>query len=106
MKVFARIAGTGDADQPTDALRPGAFVEISLADVSYPGVFALPEEAIVDGARIFSVVDDTLESVEVEVVRRLEDEVLVRAEIADDTAIVTTPFATIGPGMRVRVLAE
>ena len=102
--VYARVTGADEPAQPTDALRPGAFVEVSLADISYPDVIALPEEALVDGNRIFTVNDDTLQSVRVDVVRRLDDQVLVRGEIAAETAVVTTPFATIGPGMRVRVL--
>ena len=106
VRVFARVTDVESDDQPIDALRPGAFVEVSLADISYPSVVALPEEALVDGNRIFSVVEGALQSIQVDVVRRHNNEVLVRGEIADDTAIVTTPFPTIGPGMRVRVLAQ
>ena len=106
VEVYARVTGDPGAAQPADALRPGAFVEVSLADISYPGVIALPEEALVDGKQVFSVVEDTLQNIEVEVVRRLDEQVLVRGEIADGTAIVTTPFPTIGPGVRVRVLAQ
>ena len=110
--VYARINRNGDRDgnpqgdreQPNDALRPGAFVEISLADVSYPDVLTLPEAALIDGERIFAVHDDTLHSVKAELVRRIDDQILVRAEVAANTPIVTTPFATIGPGVKVRVV--
>ena len=106
--VYARVNRDGernrDTEQPNDALRPGAFVEISLADVSYPDVLTLPETALIDGERIFTVRDDTLQSVKAELVRRIDDQILVRAEVAANTPIVTTPFATIGPGVKVRVV--
>ena len=106
VEVYAGVASMEDNEQPSDALRPGAFVEVSLADISYPNVIALPVEALVGGDRIFSVVDDKLKTVRVDVVRRLDEKLLVRGDIADDTPVVVTPFASIGPGVRVRVLPQ
>ena len=106
VEVYARVAGAEDIEQPSDALRPGAFVEISLADISYPNVVALPKEALVSGGRIFSVSEDKLQTVRVEVVRQLDEQILVRGDIVDDTPVVVTPFASIGPGVRVRVLPK
>ncbi len=103
--VYARVNRDTETEQPDDALRPGAFVEISLADISYPDVITLPEQALVDGERIFTVIDDTLHSVSVELIRRINDQILVRADLPANTPVVTTPFATIGPGVKVRVVA-
>ncbi|MGR8949496.1 MAG: efflux RND transporter periplasmic adaptor subunit [Gammaproteobacteria bacterium] len=104
VEVFARVNDVNAVAQPDDALRPGAFVKISLADISYPNVVTLPEQALVDGARVFVVAGDTLQSVPAELVRRIDDQILVRANIPADVPIVTTPFPTIGPGVKVRVV--
>lgn len=109
--VYATILASGagsdtDFDLPLNVLRPGAFVEISLADISYSNVISLPEDAVVDGDTIFTINDDVLQAQEITVVRRDAGQVLVRAEIEEGTRIVSVPFSGIGPGIVVRVLAE
>lgn len=109
--VYATILASGagsdtDFDLPLNVLRPGAFVEISLADISYSNVISLPEDAVVDGDTIFTINDDVLQAQEITVVRRDAGQVLVRGEIEEGTRIVSVPFSGIGPGIVVRVLAE
>ncbi len=109
--VYATILASGtssdtDFDLPLNVLRPGAFVEISLADISYSNVLSLPEDAVVDGDTIFTINDDVLQAQKITIVRRDAGQVLVRAEIEEGTRIVSVPFSGIGPGIAVRVLAE
>ncbi|MEM7466918.1 MAG: efflux RND transporter periplasmic adaptor subunit [Pseudomonadota bacterium] len=101
--VYARVASEEHNSNHANALRPGAFVEISLADISYPDVVKLPEEAVVDGHLVFVVEDNQLTGIDVDVVRRVGAEVLVRGDIKASDFVVTTPFPNIGPGVRVRV---
>lgn len=109
--VYATILGSSPGsdtnfDLPLNVLRPGAFVEISLADVSYANVISLPEDAVVDGDTVFTIKDDVLESRKVTVLRHGDGKVLVRGEIKEGTQIVSVPFSGIGPGIAVQVLAE
>lgn len=96
----------GDIGLPLSVLRPGAFVEISLADISYSNVISLPEDAVVDGDTVFTIKDDVLQSKKITVVRRDDGQVLVRGDIEEGVPVVTVPFSGIGPGIAVQVLAE
>ncbi|MCH7889595.1 MAG: efflux RND transporter periplasmic adaptor subunit [Proteobacteria bacterium] len=97
--LYARIADI-DAE---GVLRPGAFVEVNVADQLYTDVVRLPEQALHDGDTVYAVVDERLVARTVEVVARSGDEVLVRGDLAPDDMVVTTRFSEIGPGVLVAV---
>ena len=97
--LYARIANV-DAE---GVLRPGAFVEVHVADQLYTNVVRLPEQALHDGDTVYAVVDERLVARTVEVVARNGDEVLVRGDLAPDDMVVTTRFPEIGPGVLVAV---
>ena len=97
--LYARIADPGAGG----VLRPGAFVEVNLADRVYPDVVRLPESALYDGGTVYVVVDGRLEARAVEMVARHGGEVLVRGGVVPDERVVTTRFPKIGPGVRVAV---
>jgi RND family efflux transporter MFP subunit len=97
--VFARLLET-DVQTP---LRPGAFVEVSIPGNTYSGVLRLPESALGSEGTVYVVEKDRLSPRQVDVLRRVAKDVLVRAEIQPGTKIVTTHFPEIGPGLRVEV---
>jgi RND family efflux transporter MFP subunit len=97
--LFARIKGSG-RDLP---LRPGAFVEVEVADVAYENVIRLPESALYGGDTVYVVEDGRLAPRRVEVAVRDGTAVFVRGEIAGGSQVVTTRFAEIGPGVMVEI---
>lgn len=109
--VYAGIENAGAASVAGDTLRPGAFVEVSFSDISYPNVLALPQEAIIDGTTVFVVNEGILDAVQVDVIRHTDHEVLVTTEpnIPLENSVlrvVAAPFPGIGPGLRVKVAGE
>jgi multidrug resistance efflux pump len=98
VNLYARVVGAG-IDQP---LRPGAFVEISLSDHTYPAVARLNENALY-GDVVYVVVEGRLVARKVDVVGRVGNDVLLRGALKTGDQAVTTRFAQIGPGLRVEV---
>jgi RND family efflux transporter MFP subunit len=97
--LYARV----EAAAAGDVLRPGAFVEIALADQLYEDVVRLPESAIHDGAVVYVAISGALEARQVEVLARSGDDVLVRGALASGEQVVTTRLPEIGPGLQVDI---
>ena len=85
-------------------LRAGAFVEVRVDDIEYRSVFVLPAKAVSDDGRAYLLDGERLRAVEVKVLRKIGDEVVVDAALDDGAAIVATQFAGIGPGLKARAL--
>lgn len=99
VEVFARLV---EVDAATN-LRPGAFVEVSMPGPVYEGVVRLPERALYGGDTVYRVDDGRLDPRKVTVAARLGNDVLVRGSFEPTDKIVTTRFAEVGPGLKVRV---
>lgn len=98
VRVYAAVdAATGEVP-----LRPGAFVEVSLPDRLLRDAVTLPESALHGGDTVYVVVGGRLELRRVSLLLRSGGEVIVRGGLADGEAVVTTRFAEIGPGLKVR----
>jgi RND family efflux transporter MFP subunit len=97
--LYARVEGAGAGD----ILRPGAFVEVTLADQLYEDVVSLPESALHDGAMVYVAIGGVLEARQVEVVARSGDDVLVRGALERGERVVTTRLPEIGPGLQVEI---
>jgi len=97
IELYAAIAGTG----PATLLRPGAFVEARIADRVYPGVFALPENAVHDGSVYVIGPEGRLEARAAVIVLRDRKRALVTGDL-EGQRIVVTDFAEIGPGLLAR----
>ena len=95
--VYARILQTR-LEHP---LRPGAFVEISMPDNVYADVLRLPQDALHDGDIVYVIEEDRLVPRSVQLLRTLDEDVLVRTDILPGTQIVVTRFPEMGPGLRV-----
>jgi multidrug efflux system membrane fusion protein len=99
VQLYARI----EIERERDALRPGAFVEVHIPDRSYENVIRLPRSAIYKGDIVYRIRNERLEPTPVNVLVQDGDIVLVRGDFLEDDLIVTSRFAEIGPGVRVRV---
>lgn len=100
VEMFARLIG-GGLDSP---LRPGAFVEVEIDDVTYENVFRIPETALHEGGTVYVVEDGRLEARKVEVAVRDGASVYVRSDaIRDGGQVVATRFTEIGPGVKVEI---
>jgi membrane fusion protein, multidrug efflux system len=93
------FAGLDGLDANT-ALRPGAFVEVGVADRAFDAVVRLPASAMgVDGT-VYTVVDQRLNVQQVTVVAEEARSVLVTG-LAPGALVVTTRFPEISPGLKV-----
>ncbi len=97
--VYARILGAG----PEVPLRPGAFIEMRLADRPYSKVAQLPESTLHGGDTVYAVVEGRLAARTVHVLGYNRENVLVRGELKAGEPIVTTRLTEIGPGVKVTV---
>ncbi|ARN73955.1 efflux RND transporter periplasmic adaptor subunit [Oceanicoccus sagamiensis] len=88
-------------------LRPGAFVQVSVADRRYDKVLSIPEQALYQQNTLYIVKDDRLDARKVDIVGSNGKEILVRAmknqTIADGELIVVTQIREGGAGIKVRV---
>ncbi len=99
INLFARL---DDTDLKT-VLRPGVFVRVQVEDEPYEKVFRLPDEAVHDRKTVYVIKDGRLDARKIEIVGRIENDVLVRGALSDGERIVDRIFPEIGPGVRVRV---
>ncbi|HHK75262.1 MAG TPA: efflux RND transporter periplasmic adaptor subunit [Rhizobiales bacterium] len=98
--VYAHI--TGGKDQ-LRALRPGAFVEVSMKDRSFDRVIALPESALYGSGTLYVVDDRRLVSRKVSVVGNSGPAVLVRGNLKKGEHVLITRLAQAGDGLLVDV---
>jgi len=97
--VFAQIeAGAA-------GLRQGDFVTLKIQEPPLAGVIELPAAAADAEGRVLVLgADDRLEEIATEVLRRLGDTVIVRAEGLDGREVVTARSPLLGTGLKVRPL--
>ena len=94
--LYARITGG-----PIEILRPGAFVEVSLPDVYYNDIIALPETAVSSNGMVYVVEKARLVERQVEVVYESGAEIYIKSDIPAGASIVVEQFPDIGPGISV-----
>lgn len=99
INLFARL----DSTDLKTVLRPGVFVQVQIDDEPYAKVFRLPDEAVQDNQTVYVIKGERLEARKVEIVGRIENDVLVRGALRDGDKVVDRIFPEIGPGVRVRV---
>lgn len=83
-------------------VRPGAFVEVRIADRRYARVARLPE-SVLHGDVVYVIENGRLAPRVVEVAAREGGDILVAEGVAEGERVVTTRFSEIGPGVRVKV---
>lgn len=85
--------------------RPGDFVTVRVAEPELLGVALVPAAAVgADGTVLALGAEDRLEEVAAEVLRRQEDDVIIRAAALAGREIVAERSPLLGAGIRVRPL--
>ncbi|WP_099867237.1 efflux RND transporter periplasmic adaptor subunit [Pararhizobium haloflavum] len=102
IEIFASLQPGADAV----ALRPGAFLGISLPDRLYTDTLRLPESALYDGDHVFVIVDGALSRREVEVKAHDGDQVLVAGAVEDGEQVLTTRLTEADDGLPVRIAGD
>lgn len=100
--VFARIS---DPSKPIP-LRPGAFVEVSLDDITFTDVFRVPGTAVYGGNTIYAILDGRLDPREVTIVGTVASDLLVKGPFSDGERIATTRISTPGKGVLVKEIGS
>ncbi len=99
VEIFAGL----DADETGLKMRPGAFLEIWLADRLYANSVKLPESAIYGSDKVYAVVDGELEARSINVRAYDGQDVIVDGDIATGDVIMTTRLSEVGDGLAVSV---
>ena len=89
-----------------DVLPMGLFVEAEVQGRILEEAAVLPRSALRDGDRVLVVTDDRLRYRPVEVVRTLDDEVIVGAGLEAGELVCVSNLETVVDGMRVRSLRD
>lgn len=96
--VFAQL-------DPAPGLKPGDFVTVTIDEPQLNGVFRLPATALAADGTVLVVGDeDRLQAIEVTLLRRQGDDVLVAAEVLEGQRVVSQRSPLLGAGIKVRPL--
>lgn len=98
VEIYARLR---DPLTP-QPIRPGAFVEIAMADKLYRDVVRLPATAIYDGNTIYVVENGRLKPRKVKVISTTPDGVLVSGDLKAGDHVMRTRLSAPGEGLKVR----
>jgi len=98
VQLFARI--TNNPERP---LRPGAFVEVMLADRSYADVVRLPETALYGGTQVYVIEAGRLKARTVSLIGYSGGDILVRGALKPGEQVLTTRLSEAGDGVLVAV---
>jgi RND family efflux transporter MFP subunit len=102
-RAFTARAGV---DNSSDALRPGMAFEIGVP-VSRGDFLAVPDVSVqwgADGAYVWVADDAVARRVEVKLVRRLTDQLLVEGELEEGTEVIAEGVQAVREGLALRVL--
>ncbi|MYJ86256.1 MAG: HlyD family efflux transporter periplasmic adaptor subunit [Rhodobacteraceae bacterium] len=95
--LIAHIEGS-----ETNALRPGDFVTVSILEPEMQNVFVVPATAVNSESEILAVNDQNrLEELEVRVLRKQGDDVILANRGLDGRTIIAERSPTLGEGIRI-----
>ncbi len=101
--VFARIQSRG----AEFLLRPGAFVQLRIPDISYFNSVIVPEAAVYDGTHVFvKSADSRMERRNVAVEAYVNENVILSGDLRDGDILIATRIAEAGEGLLVREPGE
>lgn len=101
VELFARV----DIDDG-NLVRPGTFVSVDLPGAILDNVLVLPETALYESNHIYVVRDGKMARVDVDLLARQDESVIISAEIAEGERIINTRLAQAGEGLRVNIEGE
>lgn len=97
--AIVEVAEPWDGPWP---LLPGSFVTVHFSGQAPAGTFQVPSAAVVDRALHLIDTDELLRRVPVEVLRHLDDRVLIRGELKEGQRILAQRLPGAMTGLRVR----
>lgn len=97
VEVFARITKGGPR-----SLRPGAFVELLVADSKFENMASIPETSLYEGKHVFKIVEGSLKKTPVTVAGYDDDKVIISKGLATGDEILVTRLSEAGDGLAVR----
>lgn len=97
VNVYGRVL---DPREPTP-LRPGAFVEVRVPDITYKNVARLPESALYGNDRVYVIRDGRLNERKVKVVGAGGGDVLLRGDLKEGERVMVTRLSKPGEGIKV-----
>ncbi|WP_143009399.1 efflux RND transporter periplasmic adaptor subunit [Pelagibacterium luteolum] len=94
----------GNLDESAvDQLRPGTFVSVAIEGVAHDNTLLVPETAIYDGDHIYVIREGRMAAVQIEILDREGDRVIVAAEVPEGEPIITSRISQAGAGVAVVV---
>ena len=103
VEVYARVEG-GETNGVS--LRPGAFVQLRVPDLTYAGSIRVPDTAIYDGDTAYVMVEGKLRRREVTVAAYDGEEAIVTQGLQPGDAVLTTRLTEVSEGLSVRTEAQ
>ncbi|WP_299847044.1 HlyD family efflux transporter periplasmic adaptor subunit [uncultured Roseovarius sp.] len=96
--IFARLTGA-------TGMKPGDFVTVTIEEPPLDRIVRLPASALGPDGRVLALLgEDRLEALEVRLMRRQGDDILVRGEMLEGREIVSQRSPLLGAGIKVRPL--
>ncbi|MFD0917056.1 efflux RND transporter periplasmic adaptor subunit [Pseudahrensia aquimaris] len=102
VEVYAQV---GDADNAV-ALRPGAFVEVTVPDVTFSDSYRVPVTAIYGSDTVYVAVDGKLEERKVDVAAYEGEDAIIATGVNEGDQILTTRITEVSAGLAVRTEEE
>jgi RND family efflux transporter MFP subunit len=102
------VVEVGEASGPAEKkgslrLRPGMFVRVKIKGAAVDQAFVLPRHVVYPGDILYSVKDNRLKTMPVNVLRAYKDSVIVSQGLSEGDQIIKTPLSAATDGMLVRV---
>ncbi|MEM8877248.1 MAG: efflux RND transporter periplasmic adaptor subunit [Pseudomonadota bacterium] len=102
--VFARIDESAFSAGSL-LLRPGAFVEVAIADQVYRDAARVPATALYGTDKVFVIRDGRLAARTVQIIGRSGDDLLIRGALSDGDRVIVTRITEAGEGLKVEDLS-
>lgn len=101
VKIFAKLNDDGLKN-----LRPGNFVQVKIAGISYENSYKVPETAIYESSHIFIVKNKRMQRIDIELLAYDMQSAIIRADIDKNDKIISTHLAQAGAGLKVNIEGE
>jgi RND family efflux transporter MFP subunit len=107
LHVIAQIEDPFGRDHEYHApLKIGQYVTARLEGKTVPGALVIPNNTIYQGTYVYTVEDEILRRVDIEIAWQNDDEAVIGAGLEPGDVLVTTPLGQVTSGIRVSVVGE
>ncbi len=101
VELFATLENS-----PDGTIRPGTFVSVNLAGLSFENAVSIPETALYADGNIYIVKERRMKSVQAQILARDGENVIISAPLDVGDRIITTRLAQAGDGVLVAIEGE